>query len=140
MSTGNSERLLPKPTPETEHYWNGTRSGELRLQRCQACSKAYFPPQRFCPSCLSDDVTVFKAKGHGRLYGFNISHVDAPGIKAPYVIGVVELEEGPRLMTNIIGCPPTPEAVHLDMLVEVVFETQSEEITLPFFRPLEESV
>jgi uncharacterized OB-fold protein len=138
MSEPKTERLLPQATPETAHFWQGTRAGELRLQRCRACDKAYVPPQRFCPSCLSDEVEVFAASGRGHLYGFNISHVNAPGLPAPYVLGVVELEEGPRLMTNIVGCPPTPEAVTLDMPLQVVFAPQSDDVTLPLFKPATE--
>ena len=136
MKTNTQERLLPEATPETEHFWAGAREGELRLQRCAACKHNYFPPQSFCPRCHSGDVSVFKASGKGTIYGFNISHVPAPGLQPPYVIAVVELHEGPRIMTNLVDCPPTPEAVHLDMPVEVTFIKQTEEISLPFFRPL----
>jgi uncharacterized OB-fold protein len=64
-----------------------------------------------------------------------IHHRAVPGFTPPYSIAVVQLEEGPRLMTNIVGCPQTPEALVLDMPVEVVFEPVSDSITLPFFRP-----
>lgn len=129
------ERLLPQPTPETEHFWAGAREGELRLQRCAGCQHAYFPPQNFCPRCHSEDVSTFKASGKGTLYGFNISHLPAPGLQPPYVIAAVELEEGPRMMSNLIDCPATAESVHLDMAVEVTFKKQSDEISLPLFRP-----
>jgi uncharacterized protein len=61
-------RARPKPTPETTHFWDGTRAGELRLQRCAACSKVYFPPRPFCPACASREVSVFPASGKGVLY------------------------------------------------------------------------
>jgi uncharacterized OB-fold protein len=64
-----------------------------------------------------------------------INHRPAPGFTAPYSIAVVELDEGPRMLTNIVNCPQTPEALQLDMRVEVVFERLSEEITLPLFQP-----
>jgi uncharacterized OB-fold protein len=133
MSEGG--RARPVPTPETEHFWAGTRLGELRLQRCSACGKAYFPPRPFCPRCASRAVAVFRASGRGRLYSYVIHHRPAPGFTPPYAIAVVELEEGPRLMSNITDCPQTPEALVLDMPVEVAFGRLDDEITLPLFRP-----
>lgn len=130
-------RPLPQPTPETQHFWDGTRSGELRLQRCSACEKVYFPPRPFCPGCSSRDVSVFAASGRARLHSYIINHRAMPGsgFEAPYAIAVAELEEGPRMMTNIVDCPQTPEALALDMPLEVVFESVSDEISLPLFRP-----
>jgi uncharacterized protein len=133
MSEGR--RARPVPTPETVHFWEGTRGRELRLQRCNECGEAYFPPRPFCPHCWARDVAVFRASGKGRLYSYVIHHRPAPGFTPPYAIAVVELEEGPRMMTNIVGCPQTPEALVLDMPVEVVFEEIDAEITLPLFRP-----
>ena len=137
MKPGPTERLLPQATPESAHFWEGTKQGELRLQKCASCSHTYFPPQAFCPSCLSDDVAVVRASGRGRVYGFNISHLPAPGLKPPFVIAVIELEEGPRMMSNIVECAPTPDAVQVDMPVQVVFEKQSDDVHLPLFRPAE---
>ena len=130
-----TERTLPKPTPETQHYWDGAREGELRLQRCNACDHAYFPPRPFCPECSSRDVSVFRASGRGTLHSYVISHLKSPGFEPPYAIAVVELEEGPRLMSNILDCPQTPEALVLDMPLEVTWEKLTDEITLPQFRP-----
>lgn len=126
---------LPKPTPETQHYWDGTKEGELRLQRCSSCSHVYFPPRPFCPECASQDVEVFAASGKGTLYSYVINHRAPKGWEAPYSLAVVQLDEGPRMMTNIIGCPQTPEALQLDMPVEVTFDQVSEEIALPKFKP-----
>jgi len=128
-------RAKPKPTPETQHFWDGTQAGELRLQRCDACASVYFPPRPFCPSCASRKVSVFKASGKGKLYSYIIHHRPAPGFTPPYSIAVVELDEGPRMMTNIIDCPQTPEALELDMKVEVAFEKLDDKVTLPLFRP-----
>jgi len=128
-------RAKPKPTPETQHFWDGTQANELRLQRCDACANVYFPPRPFCPSCASRKVSVFKASGTGRLYSYVIHHRPAPGFTPPYAIAIVELAEGPRLMSNIIDCPQTPEALELDMKLEVAFEKLDDKITLPLFRP-----
>jgi uncharacterized protein len=129
-------RAKPKPTPETQHFWDGTQAGELLLQRCDACAHVYFPPRPFCPSCASRKVSAFKASGKGKLYSYVINHRPAaPGFAPPYSIAVVELDEGPRMMTNIVDCPQTPEALVLDMNVEVKFEKLDDKITLPLFRP-----
>lgn len=128
-------RYRPKPTPETAHFWEGNRAGELRLQRCQACRHTYFPPRPFCPSCQSDAVEIFAASGKARLYSYIISHRPAPGMKPPFAIAVVELEEGPRMMTNIVNCPQTPEALQLDMPLSVVFDRLDDELVLPMFQP-----
>lgn len=128
----------PKPTPETQHYWEGTKAGELRLQRCNGCGQAYFYPRPSCPHCGSTDVAWFRASGRGKLHTYMINHRPAPGFadKAPYAIAIVELEEGPRMMSNIVGVPQTPEALVLDMDLEVDFEPRGEQM-LPVFRPTE---
>jgi uncharacterized protein len=129
-------RARPQPTPETQHFWDGTRQHELRLQRCDACGRIYFPPRPFCPACASRSVTVFAASGKAVLYSYVIHHRPVPGFTPPYAIAVVELAEGPRMMTNIVDCAQTPEALQLDMPLEVVFEKLDDEITLALFRPM----
>ncbi|HEY5071929.1 MAG TPA: OB-fold domain-containing protein [Caulobacteraceae bacterium] len=129
------QRTLPQPTPETQHFWDGCRQGELLLQRCGDCREAYFPPRAFCPKCLSRNVEIFRASGKARLYSYIINHRPRPDMGAePHSIAVVSLAEGPRMMTNIIGCPQTPQALQLDMPVEVTFEVFGE-IALPLFKP-----
>ena len=130
-----SARPIPVPTPETQHFWDGTRAEQLLLQRCTACDLTYFPPRPFCPGCSSRDVVVEAASGRGVLYSYVINHGKHPAFDGPYSIAVVQLEEGPRLMTNIVGCEQTPEALELDMPVEVCFEAITEDITLPLFQP-----
>ena len=130
------DRVLPDPTPETQHFWDGCKAGELRLQRCSDCKDAYFPPRPFCPKCGSRSVEEFKATGRGFLYSYVINYRPRPDLGTePHSIAVVQLDEGPRMMTNIVGCPQTPEALKLDMPVEVTFETFGE-IALPFFQPV----
>lgn len=130
-----SDRIIPKPTPETQHFWDGAKQGELRLQQCNSCEKIYFPPRPFCPECGSRDVKVIKASGKARLYSYIINHLPAPGFDGPFAVAVVELEEGPRMMSNILECEQTPEALQLDMPLEVTFEKLSDDIMLPQFKP-----
>lgn len=135
MNPSDKTRPLPVPTPETRHFWEGTRRHELPLQQCDACQHVYFPPRPFCPRCASRQVSVVNASGRARLYSYVIHHLPAPGFTPPYAIAVVELEEGPRMMTNIVGCPQTPQALVLDMPLQVTFEALSDDITLPLFKP-----
>ena len=129
-------RARPKPTPETQHYWDGAKAGELLLQRCDDCAHTYFPPRPFCPKCASRKVSISKASGKATLYSYVINHRPAaPGFTPPYAIAVVTLDEGPRMMTSIIDCPQTPEALVLDMPLEVAFQTLDDTITLPVFKP-----
>jgi uncharacterized OB-fold protein len=129
------DRVLPQPTPETEHFWQGCAAGELRLQRCCVCHQAYFPPRPFCPACGSGDVEVFAASGRAQLYSYVINHRPRPDMgPEPHSIAVVTLAEGPRMMTNIVGCPQTPEALQLDMTLQVAFEKIGS-VTLPLFTP-----
>lgn len=131
----SEQRVIPKPTPETQHYWDGAREGDLRLQTCQACDNTYFPPRPFCPECGSRDIAETKASGKAKLLSYVINHLPSPGFEPPFAIAIVELEEGPRLMSNILDCEQTPEALQLDMPLEVTFEKLSDDITLPQFRP-----
>ena len=131
-------RMLPEPTPETRHFWDGCKEGELRLQRCTACKQTYFPPRVFCPKCASRDVEVYAASGRGVLWSYVINNRPRPDMGTePYAIAVVKLEEGPTMMTNIVDCPQTPEALQLDMPLKVSFAKQTDDITLPLFAPVE---
>ena len=131
----NGDRVIPTPTPETKHYWEGAKDGKLILQKCNDCSDNYFPPRPFCPKCGSRSVQEFQASGKGSLYSYVINHLPSPGFTPPFAIAVVELEEGPRLMSNIVECEQTPEALELDMPLEVTFEKLNDDITLPQFKP-----
>ena len=136
-------KFVPRPTPETQAYWDGLRQHRLMLQRCNVCQRAYFYPRPFCPQldCHSRDVDSFQASGTGSLYSFVINARPMPGFEdeVPYIIAVVELAEGPRLMTNLIDVPgddvpSKAAALRVGAAVEVVYETATETITLPKFR------
>ena len=128
-------RRAPQAAPETQEFWDGVRIGELRLQRCTDCQHVYFPPRPFCEKCASRNVEWFKASGKGTLYSYIINHRPRPDISTePHAIAVVQLAEGPRMMTNIVDCPQTPEALQLDMPLELSVEPV-EGGALPLFRP-----
>lgn len=130
---------IPKPTPETKPFWDGTRQRKLMIQLCGDCRRHYFYPRPLCPHCLSRNVTWVQASGRGKLHSFVINHRPPRGFPtpAPFVIGMVELDEGPRLMSNIVGVEPDPAKIRCDMPLEVVFEDITEAVTLPKFKPVQ---
>ena len=130
---------IPKPTPETAKFWEAAKQGVLLIERCRDCGKHYFYPRPLCPQCLSRDVEWVEVSGRGVLHTFVINYRPARNFpaKGPYILGIVELAEGPRMMTNIVGVDPDPKKLRCDMPVEVVFEPITDEITLPKFRPVE---
>ncbi|MDF3311150.1 OB-fold domain-containing protein [Rhodococcus sp. T2V] len=127
---------LPEPTPETQPFWDGAARGELRIQRCVTTGRYFFYPRLYSPFVIDGPVEWVTVSGDATLYSYNISHVPIPGFldEVPYAIAVVQLAEGPRMMTNIVGIPNTPENLVLDMPLKVAFQ-QREGITVPVFTP-----
>ncbi|MEV0265758.1 Zn-ribbon domain-containing OB-fold protein [Streptomyces sp. NPDC050617] len=125
----------PEPTPETLPFWEGARAGELRIQRCRSCTRHYFDPRPHCRHCASADTEWTRVSGRARLVSYIINHRPAPGFRdySP-VIAMVQLDEGPTLMSNIVGVEPLPENLPLDMPLEVRFEERGETV-LPVFAP-----
>ncbi len=111
------ERPLPTPiTPEAKPYWDGAREGKLMIPKCQACGKAFLYPRVLCPFCASRDIGWIQASGRGKLYSFEIAHQilnKAFKVKTPVVLAMVELEEGPRMLTNLINVEADPEEAPL---------------------------
>lgn len=136
--TASGTKAVPAPTPETQPFWDGARAGELRIQRCRTCGEAYFYPRPFCPGCAGDDVEWFTASGRATLASYVICERPAPGFEPPYVIALVELAEGPRMMTSIVGVEPTPEALPLDLPLTVRFEERGD-LAVPVFAPATEA-
>ena len=128
---------IPVPTPESKPFWEGARRRELRIQYCTACSQYFFYPRPVCAHCMSRAVEWRTVSGRGRLHTFTVNFRARKGapFPGPFVIAIVELEEGPRLMSNLVGVDPDPAKLRCDMPVEVVFEDITDEITLPRFRP-----
>ncbi len=134
------KKPIPQPSVETQRYWEGCKRHELWLPFCTKCEQLFFYPRVFCPRCFSWDIEWQQASGRGTLYSYAIQYrAQAPGFEAPYVTAIVQLEEGPRLMTNLVEIEPDPEKIRCDMPVEVLFEDISDEISLPMFRPADAS-
>jgi hypothetical protein len=131
---------LPAPPPgvtlETQPFWDATREGRLVLPRCDACEFVIWYPRRLCPACGSRSVSWFDASGRGTVYTFTIVTKGAGAYSdaGPYVVAFVELDEGPRVMTNIVGTPP--EAVYVGQRVGVVFTPTDDGTALPRFQPV----
>lgn len=132
--TTEYKKPLPYVHNETKTYWDGAKAHRLIIRKCRACGQYHFYPRDFCPSCFSFDVEWVKASGRGTVYSVTICHVPAQGFKdvVPYNLVLVELEEGPRMMSNIVDCPN--DDITIGMAVEVVFDDVTPEVTLPKFR------
>ena len=121
---------------ETRAYWEGAGRGELILQRCRRCQTVQHRPRAVCASCLSGEIEHFRASGRGEVHTYTVTHQNqAPGFRntLPYVLACVELEEGVRLTTNIVGCEPSD--VRIGLPVEVDFAQVGDGLGVPRFRP-----
>jgi uncharacterized protein len=130
-------KSVPVPTKETQPYWDGCKQHELRVQKCAACGHHQFYPRLYCTTCMSDRVEWVKTSGRARVLSYTIIYrpvTQAFAGNVPYVVAMVTLDEGPQMMTNIVGCEP--EKVHIGMPVQVTFEDWTEEISVPKFKPV----
>lgn len=130
---------LPKKTPpidaESRPFWEATREGRLCLPNCDDCNFVVFYPRSRCPACRSTSLEWVDLTGRGSIYSRTIVR-RAPGRwreHTPYVVAYVELEEGPRMVTNIVDCDP--EEVEIGLPVEVAFDPIEDGYALPRFRP-----
>jgi uncharacterized OB-fold protein len=126
---------LPVTDDRSEEFWTGAADGRLLIKRCGACGRAHFYPRPFCPFCWSEDVAWEEASGRGTVYTWSIvRRNDLPPFseRVPYVTAIVELDEGPRLMTNIVDTDHAD--VRIGMAVEVTFRPLGEGLTYPLFR------
>ena len=132
-----STRLIPPTTELTAPYWEAAAQGTLVIQSCCSCGIRPFPPRAHCPACGSSELIWAPVSGKGSVYTFTVAHRPPHPVFAgqcPLVVAVVELEEGPRLMTNVIGCDPAE--VSVGMAVRVDFDPiDDSDLVLPVFRP-----
>jgi len=129
------EYLDPAVDWETRAYWEGCARHELVLQRCKRCGLVQHRPRALCASCLSSEVEHFVASGQGEVHTYTIIHQNQiqPYVGAvPYVLAYVDLPEGPRLLTNVVGCEPDEVTVGMAVRVEFV---DTGEFAVPRFRP-----
>ncbi len=120
----------------TRPFWDATKDKQLLLQWCKPCNAVVHYPRVACPSCLGEDLEWRAASGSGEVYAYCVMRNPAnPAMadRVPYVVALVDLEEGARMMTNIVGC--TPEDVSVGMPVRVAWEDLPDERALPVFEP-----
>jgi uncharacterized protein len=131
------QKPLPEINGDNTEFWSGCRAHELRFQKCRDCGHVRWPPSILCPACHSRETEWIVSSGRGTVYSFVIYHVAFhEGFRddVPYVVADVELEEGPRLLTNIVECPH--ERIACGMPVQVVWDDVTEDFSLPKFRPI----
>ena len=136
--------MTGKPRPDlddaaTAAYWEAAARHELDLPRCDICGLVFFPPRDLCPGCWSGELSWQRASGGGTVWTFTEVHVpfydDAWAGDVPYVVAVIELDEGPRLLSSIVE--PAMDRLAIGDRVEAVFEDRGEGLSLPMFRVVE---
>lgn len=127
-----SARLAPSMTPDTQFFWDAVRDHRLLIQRCATCGALRHPPRPMCPQCESLQWDTVEATGRGNVVSFVIPrHPELPWFPEPYVVALIDLAEGTRLVSNIVGV--APEDVTIGMPVRVRFEHFDGGVVLPLF-------
>jgi uncharacterized OB-fold protein len=132
-----NQALRPTPIPEEgdREYWEAARRHELKMQRCLACGKFRFTPRPMCPYCQSFETEWAPLSGKGRVYSWVVVHPPVLPYfqdKTPYPVALIELEEGVRIVSNVVDVDK--DDLDFDLPVEVTFQDLNEEVTLPLFR------
>ena len=132
------EKPLPEFRPETKPFWDACKNHELVIPRSKTTGEYFFYPRAFSPGDdMTDDIEWVKASGKAKVWTFAIRHMGPTKAykgDPPYVVALVETDEGVKMMTNVVDCDP--KDVHIGMEVEVVFDDVTDEVTLPKFRPV----
>ena len=130
------KKPLPTISGESKPYWDACRQGQLVIQKCDSCNEFQFYPRGICANCWSNDIKWHKASGKGTVWSFTVTYQNrTPGFAedVPYILALVELEEGVRMFTNILECDP--KEAKIGMPVEVTFVRANDQITIPYFKP-----
>jgi len=128
---------LPTISGETKPYWDNCRRGRLLIQKCDSCGEYQFYPRGICANCWSNDIQWITSSGKGTVWTFTVTYQNGtPGFAedVPYVLALVELEEGVRMFTNIVECDP--RSVTIGMPVEVTFIQATNQISVQYFKPV----
>lgn len=132
---------LPDITDENREFWAALKRNELRLQQCSNCSHLRYPINPYCPQCLSTDHSWEALSGRGSVFSYIVFHQvynSAFAGEAPYNVALIQLDEGPRMFSNVVGVPN--DAVEVGDRVEILFDPVTDEVTLPRFRPARHNV
>ena len=133
--TENAFNTLPEPRPSrlTAPHWDGCKQGKLLAQHCQSCCQYVFPPQPFCPHCITDSLIWQSCSGRGRIYSFTEIHRgQTPAFETPYIAAIIALDEGWHMLSNIIAS--SVDELSIDQHVKVTFVERAES-TIPCFTP-----
>ena len=114
--------MKPAINKANKAFWEGLKEDKFLIQKCNACSEIFFPPKILCPECLSDDIRHIESSGKGTLYAFTESRAKIPGFKAPYMIGLIELEENPGRFLSRIDAPYDSLRIGQKMRVKYVHQ------------------
>lgn len=128
--------IVPKPDSLTQPYWDGVKLRELRIQQCRHCGHVWHPPLHLCPRCHATHPAWIAASGRGTLYSFTVVHHAAHiavADRVPYLVALVTLAEGPRVVSNLLHCDRAK--VRIGMPLQLTFQEISEGIWLPQFEP-----
>lgn len=135
-----NEKTPLRPLPETRNagakFWTAAAEGVLLVPHCNACARAFWHPRPRCPNCGSDQVDWIRGSGRGAVHTFTVVRQSGdPYFKTrvPYAVAMIELDEGPRMMSNVVDCPL--DALKIGMRVEVLFEPAGEGMAIPMFKP-----
>ena len=132
------QRPLPEVQPFSRPFWDGTRAHKLLIQHCRDCDSLIFYPRRECPECWSTNLDWKESSGKATLYSYSVTYEGVEEKFAddlPIILAWVDLSEGIRMTTNIVDCDT--EDVYIGMELEVAFRPMTDEVTLPFFRPVQ---
>ena len=135
MSAEVPSKPLPQISTEMAPFFEAARRQQLVVQRCHGCGTLRFPARDRCSACLAREAEWVPVSGRGTVFSFAVMHqVYHPGFAAevPYAVVLVALDEGPRMISNVVGVPPSE--IRVGMPLQVVFEAVSPEVTLPKFR------
>ena len=128
---------LPTVSGESKPYWDSCRMGQLVIQKCDNCLEFQFYPRGICANCWSYDIQWYKSTGKGTVWSYTVTYQNrTPGFAedVPYVLALVELEEGVKMFTNIVDCEPRDVSVGME--VEVTFVQANNQISIPYFKPV----
>ncbi len=136
VKKSNYDKPLPNMDPEDRPFWESVKAHAMKVQCCADCGKWCFLPKPICPHCLSEKLEWKKVSGRGKVWASTVQHHPAGDSwkdALPLNISIVELDEGVRMVSNVVECPPSD--VKIGMPVEVIYNDVTDEITLHQFRP-----
>ncbi len=131
------KKPVPQVNPVAKPFWDATRENRLVVQKCDSCGEYIFYPRQLCPHCHSQELGWAEVSGRGSVYSYTVVKSNSPSYflaDIPYVVAIIQLDEGVRMLSNVVDCDP--DDVCCDMPVEVIFEKLDDEFTLPKFKPI----